>query len=131
MTKDKKKKKDGKKAPKPGNPGTLKSLAQNPLVADVVAAALVATASALKDSDKARRLASEAGDELAKMSKAGSQRGNALWEMALQIGRRSIDALAAGDAPKPKKIAKPKSKSGSKARTAKPGKARKLAAKKR
>ncbi len=45
MAKDKKKK--GKKGAKATD--SIKALAKNPLVADVVAAALVATASALKD----------------------------------------------------------------------------------
>jgi len=109
VAKDKKKKKKDKKAGKAGTSSkttaSLKTLAQNPLVADVVAAALVATASALKDSKKARQLASEASDELAKLSKAGAEKGNALWEMALQIGRRSLETLSAENAPK---RAKPK-----------------------
>ena len=106
MSKDKKKKKD-KKARKAGSAkgSGLRALAQNPLVADVVAAALVATASAFKDSKRARRLATEAADELGKLSKAGAEQGNALWDMALQIGRRSLEALTAEDAPK---RAKPK-----------------------
>ena len=98
MSKDKKKKKD-KKAAKAGS--TLKSLAQNPLVADVVAAALVATASALKDSKRARALASDAADELAKLSKKNAERGSVLWDMALQIGRRSLETLAADGDSKP------------------------------
>ena len=105
MAKDKKKK--DKKSAKKGR--TLKALAQNALVAEVVAAALVATASALKDSKRARALASEAGDELAKLSKAGAEKGEALWEMALQIGRRSLEALTSGKQPKPSK-SKTKSK---------------------
>jgi hypothetical protein len=107
MSKDKKKKK-AKKASK--GTETLRALAQNPLVADVVAAALVATASALKDSKRARALASDVGDELAKLSKANADRGNALWDMALQIGRRSLESLTA-DQPeraKPKNKSKPK-----------------------
>jgi hypothetical protein len=104
VSKDKKKKKDKKAAKKSSS---LKALAQNPLVADVVAAALVATASALKDSKRARALASDASDELAKLSKAGAKSGEALWDMALQIGRRSLETLVRGEekAPKP---AKPK-----------------------
>jgi len=101
VAKDKKKKKD-KKATK-GGASTLKALATNPLVADVVAAALVATASALKDSKRARALASDAADELAKLSKAGAKSGEALWDMALQIGRRSLETLTTDEAPKPKK----------------------------
>ena len=116
MSKDKKKKKDkkGKKA-RSAKGGTLKALAQNPLVADVVAAALVATASALKDSKRARRLATEAADELGKLSKAGAEQGNALWDMALQIGRRSLEALIAADEPKrAKSNSGPKKSSGKK-----------------
>jgi len=79
---------------------TLKTLSQNPFVADIVAAALVGAAAALKDSKKARQLASEAGDELEKMSRKGMQRGEALWDMALDIGKRSLEALSGDDAPK-------------------------------
>lgn len=107
MSKGKKK----KKAIKAG--ATFKSLAKNPMVADVVAAALVATASALKDSKRARQLALDAGDELRKLAKKGSEDGSALWEMALQIGRRSLDALVSdgGNAAKPKAEAKAKAAS--------------------
>ena len=110
MSKDKKKKK-AKKGATGKSAESLKALARNPLVADVVAAALVATASALKDSKRARALASEAGDELVKLSKAGAEAGNALWDMALQIGQRSLEALTNEEAPKPSKAkaaAKPK-----------------------
>ena len=104
-----KKKKDNKAT------GGLKALAKNPLAADIVAAALVATASALKDSRRARALATEAGDEIAKLSKAGTRQGEALWEMALQIGRRSLEALT-GDEKKAKPKAPPKPRSASKAK---------------
>ena len=84
---------------------SLKALSQNPLVADVVAAALVSMAAALKDSDKARRLASDAGDQLGAMSRKGSKQGNAMWDLALDVGRRTLDALAkeASGAAKPGK----------------------------
>jgi hypothetical protein len=111
VAKDKKKKKD-KKGTKPTD--SIKALAKNPLVADVVAAALVATASALRDSRRARALASEAGDELAKLSRAGARQGEALWDMAVQIGRRSLEALNAEDAPKRSKAKKAKAKPSSK-----------------
>ena len=106
MAKDKKKKKDKKVAK--GGGSKLAALKQNPLLTDIVAAALVATASALKDSKRARALAADAGDELAKLSKAGAKSGEALWDMALQIGRRSLDTLVKGD--KASKSAKPKAK---------------------
>ena len=102
MAKDKKKKKKDKKDKSAAGSTvqTLKALGQNRLVADIVAAALVATAAALKDSKKAQRLAADAGDELTKLSRAGAKKGSALWDMALQIGRESLDALASDSAPK-------------------------------
>jgi len=110
VAKDKRKeKKSGKKNKKGKNKGDMSALlkskpakaatkkvkewSKNPLVADIVAAALVATASALKDSRKAQRLAADAGDEIEKLSKKGAERGNALWQMALEIGRRSLEEI--------------------------------------
>lgn len=114
MAKDKKKDKDGKKTKKSSAASAvaapakaskkvgkkLKAASQNPLVADVIAAALVATAAALKDSNRARQLAAEGGEELDRLAKGTADRGNALWLMALEVGRRAVDELA-----------KPKSKS--------------------
>ena len=108
MPKDKKKKdKDGKKkkhkkgaaspsiakASKKAGKG-LRALAENPLVADVVAAALVGMASALKDSGKAKQLASNAGDQLNAMSKKAGRQGNEMWDLALDIGRNVLQTLA-------------------------------------
>lgn len=92
---DKKDKKDKKhsKAPKRA-PSGLQALTQNPLVADVVAAALVSMAAALKDSKAAHRLAGEAGDELKALTKAGAKQGSAMWDLALDIGRRTLDAIS-------------------------------------
>ena len=103
MAKDKKKK--AKKKDKSGT-SRLKALAQNPLVADVVTAALVATAAALKDSKKARQLAAQAGDEIGELARDGADRGAALWQMAMEVGRRSLAELAGEAAPKRRK-AKP------------------------
>jgi LAS superfamily LD-carboxypeptidase LdcB len=77
---------------------SLQALTQNPLVADVVAAALISMAVALKDSDKAKKLASDAGDQLNAMSKAGAKQGNAMWDLALDIGRRTLESLAGEEA---------------------------------
>jgi LAS superfamily LD-carboxypeptidase LdcB len=77
---------------------SLQALTQNPLVADVVAAALISMAVALKDSDKAKKLASDAGDQLNAMSKAGAEQGNAMWDLALDIGRRALETLAGDEA---------------------------------
>ena len=114
MAKDKKKKKkdkgDGKARKSRGGADALKALAQNPLVSDVVAAALVATSAALKDSRKAQRLATEASDELEALAKKGAEQGKAMWQLALQIGRRALDELTAepAKATKPKAAEKPK-----------------------
>jgi hypothetical protein len=99
VAKDKKKKKSNKKAGLATKAGkSLKTIGKNPMVADVVAAALVATVAALKNPKKAQRLAMNAGDELTKLSKAGAKQGSALWEMALQIGRESLEALSSDSA---------------------------------
>jgi phosphoribosyl-dephospho-CoA transferase len=98
--KNKKGKKDKKgngsvlaKAPKKAAK-SLQTLSQNPLVADVVAAALVAMAAALKDSDKARRMADDAGAELNTLSKNTSKQSNAMWDLALDVGRKTLETLA-------------------------------------
>jgi hypothetical protein len=104
MSKDKKKKKkdskkDKKKAKANGSLAaatkSLKAITENPLVADVVAAALVATASALKDSNKARKLAADAGDQLGDMAKDSADRGSEMWQLALEIGRQTLKSVAA------------------------------------
>lgn len=107
MPKDKKRpdEKKSKKGKKKGNGSakaqapkkaakTLKALSENPIVADVVAAALISMAAALKDSDKAKRLASDVGDQLSAMSKSGAKQGGAMWDLALDIGRRTLETLA-------------------------------------
>ena len=107
--KDKKKKKKDRKSTKGLGSSkltkSLKDLSQNPVVADVVAAALVATAAALKDSKKAQRMAADAGQELEALAKEGAQRGNAMWQLALQIGRHALDELGTKKAPNRKKTA--------------------------
>ena len=112
--KDNKKDKDkNKKHAKKGNGATLakapkkagkslQAVVQNPLVADVVAAALVSMAAALKDSDKARRLASDAGEQLDALSKKTAKEGSAMWDLALNIGRSTLDALASEGSARPK-----------------------------
>jgi hypothetical protein len=112
-----KKKKDGKKAKAKANGGglvspktakSLKALSQNPLVADVVAAALVSMAAALKDSDKARRLANDAGDQLNALSKKSAKQGDAMWDLALDVGRRTLETLAGEEGTtRPKSGSKP------------------------
>ena len=112
MAKDKKKK-AGKKGAKSDVAAKaakrLKAITSNPLVADIVASALVGAAAALKDAKKARQLAAHAGDELETLAKAGAERGNAMWQLALDIGRRSLESLSSdGNAPKAKTTRKAK-----------------------
>jgi hypothetical protein len=118
------KKKSGKKADSKGKTKAkakptkaaeaLKSVAMNPMVQEVVAAALVATAAALKDSRKARAMAEQAGEQIEKMAGEGAQKGKALWALALEVAKRAGDIVQ----DKPAKPAKP----------AKSGKAKKPAA---
>ena len=72
-----------------------KDLASNPAVAEIVAASLVAAAAAIRNPKKARDMASAVGDQLETASKQSIDRGNNFWQMAIDIARRSIDALGA------------------------------------
>jgi hypothetical protein len=69
-----------------------KKLAQNPMTTEVVAATLVAAAAALRDPRKAKALALSAADDLKNAAKSGAD-GGALWKLALDIARRSIDTV--------------------------------------
>ena len=100
-------------------------LAGNPAIAEIVAASLVAAAAAIKSPKKARAMAMAVGDELETASKQAAERGGAFWTMALDIARRSIDALGADSGPG-------KARAGGKAKPAakaKPGSRAKPAAK--
>jgi hypothetical protein len=69
-----------------------KKIAQNPMTTEVVAATLVAAAAALRDPKKAKALALSAADDLKKAAKSGAD-GGALWKLALDVARRSVDAI--------------------------------------
>jgi hypothetical protein len=86
-----------------------KKLAQNPMTTEVVAATLVAAAAALRDPKKAKALALEAADDLKKAAKTGAD-GGALWKLALDIARRSIDTVGKEDGGKKAKKPGPKKK---------------------
>ena len=126
MAKDKK----AKKKSKTKAADAIKSVAMNPMVQEVVAAALVATAAALKDSKKARAMAEQAGDQIEKLAGEGAQKGKALWALALDVARRAGDIVQDGaKTAKPAKPAKARmAKSTKAAKPAKPAK-RKTAAK--
>ncbi|MEO7654717.1 MAG: hypothetical protein ABIS23_03425 [Sphingomicrobium sp.] len=109
MAKEKKAKKSSAGARKKAKPAkaasSLKAMAANPMVQEVVAAALVATAAALKDTKKARAMAVEAGDQLEDMARDGSEKGKALWALALEVARRAGDILVDKKKAKKKKAA--------------------------
>ena len=103
MAKDKKKSKDkkGKKAKpikveKKIRKVTEKAakLAANPIVAEIASAALLAAAAAVRNPDKAKSVAKAAGDELSAAAKSATKQGSAFWQLAIDIARRSVDALA-------------------------------------
>jgi hypothetical protein len=87
-------------------------LAHNPQIAEVVAATLVAAAAAIRDPKKARALADSAADEIGNAGKQVAAKSGDFWQLALDVARRSMEAVA-GDGPpkKAKKTAVPKKKS--------------------
>jgi hypothetical protein len=87
-------------------------LAANPAVAEIVAATLVATAAAIKNPAEARRMAASVGDELQAASANVAGTGSALWQLALDIARRSVEAVT------PQKTGK-KAKAGKKKKNSK------------
>ena len=74
-----------------------KKLAKSPATAEIVAATLVAAAAALRNPKKAQALALEAADDIKKAAKSGIDSGEAMWKLALDVARRSIDALGPDD----------------------------------
>lgn len=95
-----------------GATAKAKELAANPAVTEIVAASLVAAAAALKNPQKARDMASAVGDQLEAASKQSVDRGNAFWQLAIDIARRSIEALGPDSG-------RAKSKSGTKKKSKK------------
>lgn len=103
-------------APKKGNAKVVtkavkgaKKIAKNPMTTEIVAATLVAAAAALRDPKKAKALALEAADDLKKAAKSGAD-GGALWKLALDVARRSIDTVGNDGAKKAKKSGAKKKK---------------------
>ena len=100
MAKGKKKAKDKKakagKIEKKFRKATEKAakLAANPIVAEIASAALLAAAAAVRNPDKARSVAKAAGDELSAAARSTARQGGAFWQLAVDIARRSVDALA-------------------------------------
>ena len=80
-------------------------LASNPVVSEVVAATLVAAAAALRNPKKARALAESAADEIGAASKEMAGKGGTMWKLAMDVARKSLDALGGDEEPAPKKKA--------------------------
>lgn len=98
-------------------------IAANPAVAEIVAASLVAAAAAIKNPKKARDIATIVGAELETASKQAVDRGNAFWQLALDIAKRSMEALGGDSGGRKAKTGK-KTKTGTKAKTAAKAKAK-------
>jgi hypothetical protein len=90
-------------------------IASNPAVTEVVAATLVAAAAALRDPKKARQMALAATDEIKAATKDAQGRGAAMWQLALDIAKRSLDTANADTKPakKPSSTKKPAKKTRS------------------
>lgn len=107
MSKSKTKKKNKPKTSMDRVRKKAAKIAGNPVVSEVVAATLVAAAAALRDPKKARAIAEAAVDEVESASKQIADKGSALWKLALDVARKSVDAIAGEDEPKkPKKAAR-------------------------
>lgn len=81
-------------------------IATKPVVAEIVAATLLAAAAALRNPEKARQLASSAGDELEGIAKDAAGKGGAFWQLATDVARRTIAALDEESPPAGKKGAR-------------------------
>jgi hypothetical protein len=71
----------------------MAELASNPVVAEVVAATLVAAAAALRSPDKARALAESARNDLSSLGKGAAAKNNPFWQLALDVAQKSVDTL--------------------------------------
>jgi hypothetical protein len=69
--------------------------ASRPEVSEIVAAALVGAAAVLRDPRKARQLAASVGEEIEQAAKGAAGQGAAIWQLAMDVAKRSVDALGA------------------------------------
>ena len=79
-------------ARRPAKPKAEKT-ASRPEVSEIVAAALVGAAAALRDPNKARQLAASVGEEIEQAAKGAAGQGAAIWQLAMDVAKRSVDAL--------------------------------------
>lgn len=106
------------------------TITSHPAVSEVVAAALVGAAAALRDPKKARQLANAGSDKLEALGKEAAERGSALWALALEVGRKSLETLDLVPAEEPARPARPAARPAARRKPAarKPAVTRKTAA---
>ncbi|MET1112120.1 MAG: hypothetical protein ABWX67_11395 [Allosphingosinicella sp.] len=72
-------------------------LAEQPAVSETVAAALLAAAAALRDPPATKRAAANAAGAAGEAGQESIKLGDSLRKMAIDMARRTLDALEAGD----------------------------------
>lgn len=100
-------------APRPAKP-KADTARSKPDVAEIVAAALVGAAAALRDPTKARQLAASVGEEIEQAARGTAGQGAAIWQLAMDVAKLSVDTLgsiAKGDRKDKSKKKKSKKKS--------------------
>src|SRR5688572_11291438 len=104
MAKDKKSKSAGVKLPKKLRKLGRKAikLAEQPVVSEIVAAALLSAAAALRETESGRKSAKRASGDA-----AAGKLGDSLRKLGLDLARRTLDAWDDSAPPKPPKPSKP------------------------
>ena len=72
-------------------------LAEQPVVSEAVAAALLAAAAALRDPPAAKRAAGAAADAAGEAGQEALKLGDSLRKMAIDVARRTLDAWDSAD----------------------------------
>lgn len=72
-------------------------LAEQPAVSETVAAALLAAASALRDPPATKRAAGTAAEAAGEAGQEAIRLGDSLRKLAIDMARRTLDALESGD----------------------------------
>lgn len=72
-------------------------LAEQPVVSEAVAAAMLAAAAALRDPPATRRAAGAAADAAGEAGQEAIRLGDSLRKLAIDMARRTLDAWESGD----------------------------------
>ena len=76
---------------------TALKLAERPAVSETVAAALLAAAAALRDPPATKRAAADAAGAAGAAGQEAIKLGDSLRKLAIDMARRTLDALESGD----------------------------------